>query len=129
MAPEVPFPPGIDVCLRKAHVDPPFAERLLTDPVAAAASIGLELTATEQDVLAAIPPAELKRAIEQVQVPPEHRAVFKGAVGAAMVTVVLGLLGGCGPLDPMPAPTGIRPDDIPRQPSSPQPEEPAPGNG
>lgn len=115
-----PFPPGIDVLLRKASVDPAFRVRLRADPEAASASIRLVLTPTERAILAAISTEELERSIDAVFVPETQRPIFRAAKAAAMVAVVLGVVVACGPIGA----TGARPDE-PQDPPPTEEEEAA----
>lgn len=103
-------PRGIEVLVKKASVDPDFKALLLRDPLAAAASIGLDLSGTEQAMVLAMDSAQLERIVGNTRVPASQRAAFLGKVAGVML-LALGttLLGGCPA--PTPAPTGIRPDD------------------
>ena len=55
------IPQGIEVLVLKAAVDPDFKQLLLQRRTAAAAAIGLELTAAEATMLAAVPAAHSRR--------------------------------------------------------------------
>jgi hypothetical protein len=114
-------PRGIEVLLRKARVDAAFREVLLGDPSAAAESIGLPLSGAEQAVLASVPREQLAAMADRIEVPEEHRRVFKGRAAAAMLAALAGsFLAGC---PEPPVVTGIRPEE--RPPTTEQ-AEPAP---
>ncbi len=65
-----PFPQGIEVLVLKAAVDPDFKQILLQQRAAAAEAIGLELTAAEATMLAAVPAAQARG---------DHRPRFRAA--------------------------------------------------
>lgn len=111
-------PRGIEVLLRKASVDDEFRSRLLDDFGAAAESIGLDLAAGERAVLGSVTPETLSDMIARVEVPAEHRFVFKGRVAAAMLTIVAGTAFAC-------SPPGIAPGGCVVQPDEPRQEQPA----
>lgn len=111
------IPRGLEVLVKKAAVDPPFCELLLTQRAAAAEQIGLTLDPSEALMLAAVPASQLQAIISQTTVPQEHRRAFLGQAAAAMLAVLGVTAQGCGPTDPGPNPAGIRPDE----PSSPGP--------
>lgn len=104
-----PIPRGLEVLVKKAAVDPPFRELLLTQRAAAAEQIGLTLDPSEALMLAAVPASQLQAIIAQTTVPQEHRRAFFGQAAAAMLAVLGVTAEGCGPPGP-PAPTGSRPD-------------------
>ena len=83
-----PIPQGIEVLVLKATVDPDFKQLLLQQRTAAAAAIGLELTAAEATMLAAVPAAQLEAIIARTSVPQEHRRAFLGQAAAAMLAAV-----------------------------------------
>ena len=58
-----PFPEGIEVLVLNAAIDPEFKQLLLQRRTTAAEAIGLELTAAQATMLAAIPVAQLERVI------------------------------------------------------------------
>ena len=128
------IPRGIEVLTRKANVDPEFRRLLLQKRAAAAEEIGLRLTESEKLLLGAVPEAQLQAFINSTQVPSVHRAAFLGKVAAVMLAAMgvvqsaSGIEAGVSkgvrpdapppssqpstqPTAPMPAPTGIRPDD------------------
>ena len=90
-------PRGIEVLLNKAAVDDGFRDLLLADPERAAESIDLDLSTGERAVLGSVPPATLSAMIARVEVPQEHRKVFRGRVAAAMLTIVAGTAFACSP--------------------------------
>ncbi len=79
---------GIEVLVLKAAVDPDFKQLLLQRRTAAAATIGLELTAAEAAMLAAVPAAQLEAIVARSSVPREHRRAFLGQVAAAMLAAL-----------------------------------------
>jgi hypothetical protein len=87
-----PIPRGIEVLVKKASVDPAFRQALLEKRAAAAAEIGLELSATEATMLNSVPQSQIEQIVQNTTVPDEHRRVFLGKAAAAMVAV-LGLAG------------------------------------
>jgi hypothetical protein len=131
------IPRGIEVLVKKASVDSTFRQVLLEKRAAAATEIGLELSATEADMLKSVPRSQIEQIIENTTVPDEHRRVFLGKIAASMLAVLgFGLssrdseaeaaeprrLGGIRPdysTTRVPAPQGIRPDDPRRKPSLP----------
>ena len=112
-------PRGIEVLLNKAAVDDGFRDLLLTDPEDAAASIDLDLSTGERAVLGSVPAATLSAMIARVEVPKEHRRVFRGRVAAAMLAIVAGTTFAC-------APPGIAPGGCVVQPEEQRQEQPAP---
>jgi acyl carrier protein len=112
------IPQGVEVLVNKAAVDPAFRAILLERRAAAAEEIGLDLSATEAAMLAAVPAEQLQSIIAQTTVPAEHRRAFLGKAAAAMLAAVGAMTGGVAagfqlqgirPEGP-PPPTGIRPD-------------------
>ncbi len=83
-----PIPQGIKVLVLKAAIDPDFKDLLLQRRTAAAAAIGLELTAAEATMLAAVPAPQLEAVIARASVPQEHRRAFLGQAAAAMLTAM-----------------------------------------
>jgi acyl carrier protein len=82
------IPQGIEVLVLKAAVDPDFKRLLLQERSAAAAAIGLELTAAEATMLAAVPAAQLEAIAARAAVPQEHRRAFLGQAAAAMLAAL-----------------------------------------
>ena len=131
-------PQGIEVLVNKAAVDPAFRSILLERRAAAAEEIGLDLSAAEAAMLAAVPEKQLQAIIAQTNVPAEHRRAFLGKAAAAMLAAVAAMTGGVAAgfqlqgvrPDGPPAPTGIRPDPPPPPPPPPtrgiQPDRPPP---
>lgn len=92
------LPHGIEVLILKASIDPDFKMKLLELRAEAAKEIGLELSAAEAAMLAAIPREQLENIIDQAEVPAESRRAFLGTAAAAMIAA-LGLdLTGCSSL-------------------------------
>jgi hypothetical protein len=104
-----PIPRGLEVLVKKAAVDPPFRELLLTQRAAAAEQIGLTLDPSEALMLAAVPASQLQAIIAQTTVPQEHRRAFLGQAAAAMLAVLGVATQGCGPTDRPAPPAGTRP--------------------
>lgn len=103
----IQIPRGIEVLVKKAAVDPEFRSLLLDKRSEAAQAIELDLTTAERAMLNAVPVAQIERIIESTYVPDEHRRVFLGKVGTAMLAVVAAVtVGGW-----VQSPTGIRPVD------------------
>ncbi len=86
------FPQGIELLVKKAAVDADFRERLLADPLQAAASLELDLDEAERMMLRAIPREQLAATIDSTTVPETHRRVFLKAT-AASILAAAGLLG------------------------------------
>ena len=132
-----PLPRGIEILLKKASVDGEFKTLLLNDPESAARSIELVLDPVEQAMLRHIPGQQLAMVIEQTVVPEPQRRAFLGQAASLMIAVLGGMsLTGCGerasrgirpenrgvpagiqpgttdiePVEPFPAPAGVRPD-------------------
>ena len=82
------FPQGIEVLVKKASIDPDFAELLLTDRQAAAREIELGLDPSEAMMLEAVPAEQLEAIIAQTIVPHEHRRAFLGKAAAAMLAAL-----------------------------------------
>jgi len=116
------FPQGIEVLMKKASIDPDFAELLLVDREAAAREIGLELDRSEAMMLKAVPTEQLEAIIVQTIVPHEHRRTFLGKAAAAMLAALgattAGLAeaglksGGAGGIQPKGGSMGIRPEPL-----------------
>ena len=88
------IPRGIEVLMKKASVDPEFRQTLLDKRARAADEIGLELSDVETAMLNGVPGSQIEKIIENTTVPDEHRRVFLGKIGTAMVAVLtLGLSG------------------------------------
>jgi hypothetical protein len=104
-------PRGIEVLIQKAAVDDEFRELLLTDYQAAAESIDLDLSDGEHAVLGSVPPATLSAMIARVEVPLEHRSVFKGRVAAAMLAIVAGTTFACSPPGIAPGGCVVQPEE------------------
>jgi len=81
---------GIEVLIKKASVDLPFASLLLEDASAAADAIGLELTPGELAMLQSIPAQHLATTIANTEVPPQRRRVFLGKAAAVMLATLAG---------------------------------------
>jgi acyl carrier protein len=79
---------GIEVLVLKAAIDPDFKQLLLERRTAAAEAIGLDLTAAEATMLAAVPAAQLEAVIARTSVPQEHRRAFLGHAAAAMLAAL-----------------------------------------
>jgi len=126
------IPQGVEVLVNKAAVDPAFRAILLERRAAAAEEIGLDLSAAEAAMLAAVPAEQLQSIIAQTTVPAEHRRAFLGQAAAAMLAAVAAMTGGVAAgfqlqgvrPDGPPAPTGIRPDPPPTR--GIQPDRPPP---
>jgi hypothetical protein len=88
--PTANVPRGIEVLVKKASIDPAFKKRLLTDRLAAAAEIGLELAPAEEWILRAAPSEHLETIISRTSVPDEQRRVFLGHAAAAMLVTLCG---------------------------------------
>ena len=110
-------PRGIEVLLRKASVDEAFRGRLLTDFEAAARSIDLELAPGERAVLGSVTPAALSAMIARVEIPAEHRGVFKGRAAAAMLAIVAGTAFACSPPGIAPGGCVVQPEEQQEQPA------------
>ena len=111
-----PIPRGIEVLVKKASIDPDFAELLLQDRLEAARSIGLRLSDAEAAMLAAVPEPQLEAIIAQTTVPQKHRRAFLGKAASVMLAALGGTVAAAAAI---PAPTGIRPDPEPDVPDGP----------
>ena len=87
-----PHSRGVEVLVWKAAVDSAFRELLLAQRGEAAATLGLELTPAESQLLASIAPEQLAAVIDHTHVPEEHRRAFLGHAAAAMLAA-LGVAG------------------------------------
>ena len=83
------IPRGIEVLVKKASVDDDFRELLLEKRAEAAKEIDLQLDKNETYMLAAISREQLEKIIEHTKVSSEHKPVFLGKVGKAMLAIVL----------------------------------------
>ncbi len=119
------IPRGIEVLVKKASVDPEFRELLLEHRTRAAEEIGLGLSPAERTMLDAVPKSQIERIIENTSVPDEHRRVFLGKIGTAMVGLLgIGLVSCSTGIRPdLPVPHGTRPE-MPREPQPPAQKEP-----
>jgi hypothetical protein len=84
----VGVPVGIQVLLSKASVDSDFRTALLRDRIAAANSIGLELSDVEKATLSSIPEDQLEAMIQNTRVPNALRSTFMGCATAAMIAAL-----------------------------------------
>jgi hypothetical protein len=82
------IPRGMEALIKKAAVDPEFRQVLLEKRADAAHEIDLELTVGEAGMLSSIPRSHIEQIIDKTTVPNEHRRVFLGKVGAAMLAVL-----------------------------------------
>ena len=82
------IPRGIEVLVKKAAVDPEFAELLLAHRDKAAEEIGLDLDPAEVMMLRAVRREQLESIINQTSVPKEHRRAFLGKAAAAMLAAL-----------------------------------------
>jgi hypothetical protein len=106
---------GIEVLVKKAAVDPAFNKMLLEKRAAAAEAIALDLSPTEEAMLAAVPEAQLKAIVANTKVNPGLRPAFLGYAAGAMLAAL-----GAGTVSckanarnndkPYPPPAGINPD-------------------
>jgi hypothetical protein len=102
-------PIGLEKVLYTAAQDQAFRERLFVDREAAVKERGLKLRPSELALLRAVPEAQLRGAIENIDTSQANlkRRVFMRAVAATAATVVAAdVVGGCG----TEASDGIRPD-------------------
>ncbi|UCF97731.1 MAG: type II secretion system protein GspG [Spirochaetaceae bacterium] len=84
------FPRGIEILLKKARVDVSFRERLLKDPLSAAASISLVLTEQEVSILRNTPRSLVAMMVSNTRVLKQHVPIFKTAKTAAVLALALG---------------------------------------
>jgi hypothetical protein len=82
------IPLGVETLIKKASIDEEFRRLLLEKRADAAREIDLELTAVEAAMLKSIPRSQIEQIIGKTTVPKEHRRVFLGKVGAAMLAVL-----------------------------------------
>jgi len=85
-----PVPTGIQRLLRLASVDHDFRRELVSRPAALAVTAGVDLTASERAVLAAIDPDQLEEMARNMPPPPPQRRDFLRQTAATAVV----LLGG-----------------------------------
>jgi hypothetical protein len=85
-----PVPTGIQKLLRLAAIDEAFREELLRRRAGIADAAGVELTASERAILAAIPAAQLAQMVEFLPPPPASRRTFLRQTASTAVM----LLGG-----------------------------------
>ena len=83
------FPRGIEILLKKAKVDPDFRLLLLRDPVAAAGSIELDISDSEERSLLSTYPQIIEKMVENTFVPKHHVSAFRNARSAAVLSLVL----------------------------------------
>ncbi len=104
-----PVPVGIQSLLRLASVDPAFREELVRRRAAVAGAAGIELTASERAILAAIPDRALADMAERMPPPaPPRRAFLRQTAATAVV-----LLGGAAMADALSACCGADTLDAP----------------
>lgn len=101
-------PRGIEVLVKKASVDPEFEQRLMNDPLGAAAEIELPLEPVERAMLGAVSQSQLQAIIKATVVPESHRRAFMGTTAAAMLIVLGGQAAGTAGV--FAAPGGAAPD-------------------
>jgi len=85
-----PVPTGIQQLLRLAAVDPGFRAKLLEQRAAVATAAGIELSASERQILAAVAAAQLEGMIEHLPPPAPERRTFLRETAAAAVLVLGG---------------------------------------
>lgn len=73
------FPRGIELLLKKAKADPDFNAVFLENPVSAARLVSLELSETEQKILASMSAASLEIAVKHTRLSEEHIGLFRSA--------------------------------------------------
>jgi hypothetical protein len=111
-----PVPTGLQRLLRLASVDAGFRGELVARRAAVAAAAGVELTASERAILAAIPAAQLEAMIGGLSPPaPDRRGFLREAAASAVVLLGGAALGACDRVTDrlMPGCGGAAPD-IPR---------------
>lgn len=119
------IPRGVEILVKKASVDPAFKALLLEKRAEAAREIELDLDPSEAIMLGAIPKEQLEAIIARTTVPEEHRRVFLGNVGKAMLAVAAGV-GGVFVIGSLLSPAGISPGRRPRpQPADDDRDQPA----
>ncbi len=101
-------PLGLEQVLYTAAVDPGFYGQLLQDRQAAVAGAGIDLRPSEQAMLAAISPAQLRAAVSGVDTSPrnlQRRSFLRSVAAGALTVTAVEALQGCSD----DAATGIRP--------------------
>ena len=88
----VSFPRGIELLLKKARADHWFRPIFLTNPLAAAATIDLELGETEAKILASMPRSALEDAVEHTRIAKNHVQLLRTGQTAAVLAVALTLI-------------------------------------
>jgi len=124
-----PVPRGLPALIRLASVNEGFCEELVHKRAGAAQAAGVELTLSEQAMLAAVPEAQLRAMIEGMPPPPVARREFLRQAAASAV-VALGGAAFVGSMtasceDPPILAQGIRPDMPPPRPEPLPPVPPA----
>ena len=108
------IPRGVEVLVKKAHVDAEFRELLLSRRSAAAEAIGLVLDPAEARVLDLIPAAQLEAVIARSRVEPGKVPAFLGkaaavmlvALGASAASAQIAATKGVRPIGPIPTTQG-----------------------
>ncbi len=86
------FPRGIELLLKKARADYWFRSLFLKSPLAAAASLDLELGETEAKILASMPRSALEDAVEYTRIAKNHVQLLRTGQTAAVIAVALTLM-------------------------------------
>lgn len=87
--PQAHFPRGIELLLKKAKADPEFRALFLTDPVAAARSLGLPLAGIEARILESMPKEALETAVEHTRLAKQHVPLVRASRTAAALMAAL----------------------------------------
>jgi hypothetical protein len=82
------IPRGLEVLIKKAAVDPAFKNILFEKRAAAAEAIALDLSPTEEAMLAAVPAAQLKAIVANTKVSPGLRPAFLGYAAGVMLAAL-----------------------------------------
>lgn len=82
------IPRGVEVLVKKAHVDAAFRAMLLSRRAEAAEAIGLALDPAEAALLNLIPAAQLEAVIAQAKVEPSKVPAFLGKAAAVMLVAL-----------------------------------------
>ncbi len=104
------IPRGLEVLIKKAAVDAAFKKILFEKRADAATAIGLNLTAAEEAMLAAVPLPQLEGIVAHTRISPKFRPAFLGYAAGAMLAALSTVSTACdgGPFEP-PTPVGTRP--------------------
>lgn len=123
-----PIPVGIEHLLAMAAVDAEFAATLYRDRRGAVEASGVQLTPTEEGILAAVDAATLEQMVANVgsSIPEPDRRAFLGRSAAALLALASGGVAAAAGCEDHVVVKGIRPQRPATGPKPPPPTPPAP---